>query len=139
MKACQIFKTKSNYKIVTMYHTDTGSYKLADPISILPSDSDVETIAKSLFSSLEASKEIINPNESRAKELLQKLGEKSYKSFYSKSKSCMLFLEGGKVVCEPQFYSVRIDALEVDKENIREFELSKGELYIASEIKQIID
>ncbi len=50
MKACQIFKTKNNIKIVTLYSTDTGIYKLNKLVFFLSVDEDREMIKKQFFS-----------------------------------------------------------------------------------------
>lgn len=112
MKACQIFKTQKEYKIITMYKTDTGSYKLMEPIFILPNTIEKGKFTISVYDSLNSSKLIKNPESNNSKELLQKLKETSFNKFYQKSKCCMLFVENDKVVIEPQIYSTKFKGLE---------------------------
>ena len=104
MKACQIFKIKQKIKIVTMYNTDTGSYKLDKPIFTLSIDEDREVLKNAITQSLAASKQIkFVPSDNSA--LLKDLKEKSFLSFYKTSTSCMVFVNDTQVTIKPQVFS----------------------------------
>ena len=128
MKACQIFKIKQKIKIVTMYNTDTGSYKLDKPIFTLSIDEDREVLKNAITQSLAASKQIkFVPSDNSA--LLKDLKEKSFLSFYKTSTSCMVFVNDTQVTIEPQFFSKEIRALETNEEQIvRLFNFTEEEL-----------
>lgn len=81
MKACQIFKIKQKIKIVTIYNTGIGTYKLDKPIFILSIDEDREVLKNVITQSLAASKQIeFIPSDNSA--LLKDLKEKSFLSFF---------------------------------------------------------
>jgi hypothetical protein len=128
MKACQIFKIKQKIKIVTMYNTDTGSYKLDKPIFTLSIDEDREVLKNAITQSLAASKQIkFVPSDNSA--LLKDLKEKSFLSFYKTSTSCMVFVNDTQVTIEPQVFSKEIRALETNEEQIvRLFNFTEEEL-----------
>jgi hypothetical protein len=128
MKACQIFKMKQKIKIVTMYNTDTGSYKLDKPIFTLSIDEDREVLKNAITQSLAASKQIkFVPSDNSA--LLKDLKEKSFLSFYKTSTSCMVFVNDTQVTIEPQVFSKEIRALETNEEQIvRLFTFTEEEL-----------
>ena len=128
MKACQIFKIKQKIKIVTMYNTDTGSYKLDKPIFTLSIDEDREVLKNAITQSLAASKQIkFVPSDNSA--LLKDLKEKSFLSFYKTSTSCMVFVNNTQVTIEPQVFSKEIRALETNEEQIvRLFNFTEEEL-----------
>ena len=107
MKACQIFKIKQKIKIVTMYNTDTGSYKLGKPTFTLSIDEEREVLKNAITQSLAASKQIkLVPSDNSA--LLKDLKEKSFLSFYKTSTSCMVFINDTQVTIEPQVFSKEI-------------------------------
>ncbi len=128
MKACQIFKIKQKIKIVTMYNTDTGTYKLDKPIFILSIDEDREVLKNVITQSLAVSKQIeFIPSDNSA--LLKDLKEKSFLSFYKTSTSCMVFVNDTQVTIEPQVFSKEIRALETNEEQIvRLFNFTEEEL-----------
>lgn len=128
MKACQIFKIKQKIKIVTMYNTDTGSYKLGKPTFTLSIDEEREVLKNAITQSLAASKQIkFVPSDNSA--LLKDLKEKSFLSFYKTSTSCMVFINDTQVTIEPQVFSKEIRALETNEEQIvRLFNFTEEEL-----------
>jgi len=103
MKACQIFKTKHSIKIVTLYSTDTGAYKLNKPVFVLSVNENRDMIKKAIFQAIETSGRVVfKPSDNSI--LLKYLGEKSFISFYKSSTSCMVFVDGANVTIEPQFF-----------------------------------
>lgn len=117
MKACQIFKTKHSIKIVTLYSTDTGTYKLNRPVFILSVNENRDMIKKTIFQAIETSRQVdFKPSDHSI--LLKYLGEKSFISFYKSSTSCMVFVDGANVTIEPQFFSPDIRALETIHERV---------------------
>ena len=117
MKACQIFKTKHSIKVVTLYSTETGVYKLNKPVFVLPINESREMIKKAIFQSIETSRQVdFKPSDNSI--LLKYLGEKSFISFYKSSTSCMVFVDGANVTIEPQSFSADIKALETIHEQI---------------------
>lgn len=117
MKACQIFKTKHSIKIVTLYSTDTGTYKLNRPVFILSVNENRDMIKKTIFQAIETSRQVdFKPSDHSI--LLKYLGEKSFISFYRSSTSCMVFVDGANVTIEPQFFSADIRALETIHERV---------------------
>lgn len=138
MKACQIFKTQKEYKVITMYKTDSGSYKLMDPIYILPHDIEKEKLTLSILACLNSSKLIENPQINNSKELLQKLKETSFNKFYQKSKCCMLFVDDNEVVIEPQKYSTKFRGLETARNEVITLK-SKSENEIVEQILKVLN
>ena len=117
MKACQIFKTKHSIKIVTLYSTDTGAYKLNKPVFILSVNENRDMIKKTIFQAIETSRQVdFKPSDNSI--LLKYLGEKSFISFYRSSTSCMVFVDGANVTIEPQFFSADIRVLETIHEQV---------------------
>ena len=117
MKACQIFKTKHSIKIVTLYSTDTGAYRLNKPVFILSVNENRDMIKKTIFQAIETSRQVdFKPSDNSI--LLKYLGEKSFISFYRSSTSCMVFVDGANVTIEPQFFSADIRALETIHEQV---------------------
>ena len=81
MKACQIFKTKHSIKIITLYSTDTGAYKLNEPVFILSVNENRDMIKKAIFQAIGTSGRVVfKPSDNSV--LLKYLGEKSFISFY---------------------------------------------------------
>ncbi len=93
MKACTVYKTDKEYLIVTTSKTEDWIWVEDEPIfRVLIEDKDNKLI-EAVFEALKSSKvEIPNiPVENiltRQKEILKKMGQKSYTSLYKKSNSC---------------------------------------------------
>ena len=118
MKACNIYRTKKECKIVTMYHTDWGWYISDDPIFFLPLNATKEDIVSAISKAIDASSEIEQPSSNSSKELLVKMKEKSWSSLYKNSKCCDLYIDEHNATLEPQKYSSEYRALETDKDNV---------------------
>ena len=118
MKACDIYRTKKEYKIVTMYHTDWGLYISDDPIFFLPLNATKEDIASAISKAIDASSDIEQPSLNSSKELLVKIKERSWSSLYKNSKCCILYIDKHIATIKPQKCSSKYRALETDKDNV---------------------
>lgn len=118
MKACNIYRTKKEYKIVTMYHTDWGWYISDDPIFFLPLNATKGDIASAISQAIDASSDIEQPSSNSSKELLVKMKERSWSSLYKNSKCCDLYIDKQNATIKPQKYSSKYRGLETDKDNV---------------------
>lgn len=103
-RCCHIYKTNKSYKIVTDHRRAGGAYIAGQPVYILPLDSSIEDIAKSLFESLSKSGKISEKeyfNSGGTKEYLKSIKEKSLKQLYSTSNSCLVALKKNTVEITP--------------------------------------
>jgi len=120
-----------------MYKTDTGSYKLFEPVFFLPIATEKEELYNKIFESLSSSKTIKNPGIDTSKELLKSIKESSFKSLYKNSSSCMIGLKTDEILLiEPQIYSYEIRALIEDENRVEEINLNMG---VDVVIEKIID
>lgn len=141
MKACQIYKTKKFYKIATLYKRETGSYIISNPITILLNDIDTESLCKSIFQSLEASRLISEKEENLFYiNLLKELKEKSYNNLYKNSISCSIYLEKNIIEIEPNRYLGKNEGLEAVPEKIFKMNYVKGEeLKVAKKVNELLN
>jgi len=127
MKACQIYKTKSNYKIVTMYRLESGSYIISHPICILPLDVSHLVFANKLQEALAHSREISETEEELfwlGNTLLKELKEHTYHDFYNNSTSCIISLQEQIYLLEPHKYLGKGKGLVVDEIRVMKMEVS---------------
>ena len=122
MKACKIYKTKKNYKIITLYKTDTGTYISNSPVYILPISSNIEEFGKLIKDSLTASNLIPYPKENFSTQLLKDLKESSFKKLYANSTSCGLFLNKEKLEIITYKCINPEEGLDEDSEKIQYFD-----------------
>lgn len=117
MKSIQIYKTKQDYKIVTLYKRESGSYIISDPIFIIPIDVKLEDLADKLFDSLNASRTLKESEEDEfySGNLLKKIKESSFNKFYATSFSCYVSLENRIINIVPQKYMGKNQGLEIDE------------------------
>ncbi len=88
MQLIHIYKTKSDYKIVTSYRTESWSYINGEPIFIFPISSQIKDLEDKIFESLESSREISESEEEDiwlGNKLLKSLKESSFNKLYSSS------------------------------------------------------
>ena len=124
MKACTIYKSKTDYKIATMYLTDTGTYVLSPPIFSISVKKAEEELGASILTSLASSKLIPYPSDNFSKELLKEIKVSSYKKLYTTMTSCSLFLDGDILTIEPNKCKDPNQGLEVVTEDIVKLSLS---------------
>ena len=125
MKACKIFKTKKNYKIVTLYKADTGTYISNSPVYILPISCNIEEVGKLIRDSLKTSNLIPYPKENFSTQLLKDLKEPSFKKLYANSTSCGLFLDKEKLEIIPYKCINPEEGLDEDSERIQCFDYNE--------------
>lgn len=107
MKACAVYKTKKEYKILTSYQVDIGRHVLRNPIFIIPLDIQLHDFKNKIFECLNTSKSIsydeyysgISP-----KEVLKMMKESSFNGLYKKSTSCMIYLDDNHIKIVPYIY-----------------------------------
>ncbi|ASW73967.1 hypothetical protein IQ37_18430 [Chryseobacterium piperi] len=140
MKACKIYKTKENYKIITLYKTDTGTYVSDTPIFIISISDDTEELGKRVAESLAASKLISYPKENISKKVLKEMKESSFKKLYSNSISCGLFLDKEKLEVIPYKCIDPEKGLDEDSERIQYFDYGKiDEIELGGIISKILN
>lgn len=101
MKACQIYKTNKEYKIITLYKTESWAYISSHPIYILPISTNVDELTNIIFKTLESSRSISEIEEKKmwlGDNLLKAINEVSYNKLYKNSKVCGLFLKEDKIM-----------------------------------------
>lgn len=101
-KACTIYKTSKAYKIVTLYRRSGGAFTEREPVYILPFDSSVDSISKSIFESLSKSSKISEEEYFNTNvDFLKMIKERSLKQLYSTSNSCLISLVKDKIEIAP--------------------------------------
>ena len=139
-KACSIYKTEKNYKIITMY-----SVVLEDePVFVLPLNVGVEKLHNTIFKAINASKFIstkqYNSKRYSTKDYLNMLKEKSLNNLYKKSTHCCIYLKNSVLEICPSKYSERYKCFEPDSERNLKIEYSKeNELKITNEVVKILN
>ena len=125
-KGCDIHKTDKEYKIITMYKTDSGLYHLDEPVFFLPISSSKEELLYAIQKSISVSKLIKDPP-SNLKDFLRIVKERSLTRFYKSSVCCSLYIEGDDATIEPRIYLGRGLVPDSDRriilKNFREEEL----------------
>lgn len=107
MKAIQVYLSKNNYKILTMYRLESWSYLLSEPIFILPENINKKILTEKIFYALDSSREISQSEENNyrlGKDLLRKLKETSFDKLYNTSVSCSVFLNNNILTVTPHIY-----------------------------------
>lgn len=98
MGACNIFKTKNQYKIITESETEDGFLLGGDPVFVI-SENDVAKLKAAVFESLRSSRRNV-PTPKRdqysvfEKYIMSKVKEKSYTALYKESTRASLRLDG---------------------------------------------
>lgn len=142
MKVCQIYKTKSEYKIVTMYRLESWSYISSKPIVLLPSETTIEQLSKEIFFCLKSSRELSEAEENEfwlGEKLLSELKEKSFNSFYNKSTSCNLSLENNILEISPQEYLGKNKGLSTIENEVEKVEYNPNvEIEVTNQIVKIL-
>lgn len=146
MKACDIFKTKEVYKIITQSETDTGLLVSDEPVIILPVDVDIETLKNKITHSLTMSRSSMKACENKEdaikwqKEQLKLLKEKSFLNLYKNSTNCGIRLDNGILKIYPSKFSEKYKGMVTVKEDIVEFRYSKDkELEVTKKIIELLD
>jgi hypothetical protein len=126
MKAAQIYLTKKNFKIVTMYKLDSGSYILSQPIFILDKTVEYEELSKYISLALDNSKELSEKEEDKyrigSKLLLKSLKETTFNKFYETSVSCGIYVENNNVTIEPYEFKGKDQGLVEDEKRVMKLE-----------------
>ncbi len=141
MKLIQIYKTESEYKIMTMYRAESGLYSADTPIYIVPVASDLNFISEKIFSALNESKSIPDEKEPpRGKELLKLIKEGSFLNLYKKSTSCMLSIDGDSFLIEPQICAGGDpkNGLEVAEDKVVRIPINVNKLEVTKKIADLL-
>ena len=134
-KGLMIYKTLKNYKIVTLYKRQSGSYIISYPVTILPKDIDIDTLCESITESLRKSRSISEKEEELFDiNLLKELKEKSYDNLYKNSKSCIVYITNQEISIEPNIYRVPRNGLITDKEKVVKLSPFESNLIDVSQI-----
>lgn len=116
---CSIYKTKTQYKIITIYSTDVGIYVANTPVFILEITTDMEKINEAIWTCLNASKKM-NYKEYQRESInyLKLLKEPSLKKLYNNSKNCKLYIQDKKANIVPYKKSSDKGLEEVEKDTV---------------------
>lgn len=118
MKSIEIFKTNKEFKIITLYMLQSGSYIASNPIFIFPADVEVKDLSNSISEALKESR-ILNESEEDkfwlGNGLLKKIKESSFNKFYATSSSCYISLVNGIISIIPQKYMGKDQGLEMQE------------------------
>lgn len=143
MKAVQIFLTKREYKITTMYRLELGSYILSEPVLIVSNKCSNEELTKSIHEALNLSKQLFGKEEDKyrigSKELLKRLKESSFNKLYQNSSSCSVFIEESKIIIEPYEYQGKNQGLEVDEARILKLDINTSPLVLIEVIVDLLN
>lgn len=143
MKACEVFKTKKEYKIVTGYQVDVGRYVMRPPVSVFPIDINIKEFKDFIFQSLNDSKPIsydeyysgISP-----RDVLKQMKESSFPGLYKKSTSCMVYLDNEKIKIVPYRYNGPESGLNEVANDIKIIDFkTTDEIQITIEIEKILN
>ncbi len=107
MKACNIFKTESEYKIVTQSMTEDGFLLSVLPAFVIGVDCSNDELRELIVKSLNSSQaNIKTPKRDDypilQKQVLQAINEKSYSALYKKTNSCDIRLENNTLSIFPE-------------------------------------
>lgn len=134
MKIIEVFKTDKQFKVVTLYQLESGSYISSLPISILDINCPKEELLDQIKNSLNSSRNISSKEETKlwlGNELLKHLKVPSFKKLYTTSSSCNVVLNEKEIKLTPLAYDTKIKALvetdstisfdEIDFERVSEY------------------
>lgn len=141
MKAVHIYLTKKNYKVVTMYRLESGSYISSNPIFILPFDIDKEELSSKIFLALKTSRHLSEKEEDEywlGNKLLKTLKESSFNKLYENSKSCAVYWEKTRIVIKPYEYQGNNQGLAVNKEKILELNHNTSPIELTEVITNLL-
>lgn len=142
MKSCQVFKTKKNYKITTMYRLESWSYIESKPIYIFPLETSIEELSKAIFESLESSREISELEENDfwlGNQLLKELKESSYNSLYKNSYGCIVSIKNNDFVIEPQKYMGKDEGLAVDENKVLNLGVNLDKKHLTKKVIDVLN
>ncbi|MDM1045913.1 CdiI family contact-dependent growth inhibition immunity protein [Myroides sp. 1354] len=143
-KSIQVYKTKNQYKIITMYRTEAWSYIAGEPLYLLPLDISIQEFLKVILEGLNHSRSILELEVDKIwnnnKQLLKKIEAKSYDDLYKNSRSCDIYIEDKEITIKPNIYLDSKKGLQTDVESIVKIEfLEEKYLEIAKEIIKILN
>lgn len=138
-KRCAIYKTKKEYKIVTVYQRESWILHDKDPVFIIPITSSNEKLGECIFSSLNSSGTIKDSELISSKELLKLIKESSFKSLYKNSTSCMISLDKERIELIP-YKEAKDRGLDEVKEDKKTIDYSKeNESFIVATIIEMLN
>lgn len=139
-RTCHVYKTSKAYKIVTMHRRSGGALTAAEPVYILPLDSSIEDISKSIFESLSKSGKISEEEyfKTGTDSFLKILKERSLKQLYNTSNSCHISLVKDKIEIAP-YKKVQRWLEQVDEDKITLNYSKEKELDITQQILKMLD
>ena len=142
MKAVQVYLTKKNYKIMTMYRLESWSYIISEPIYILPKEVEVKELSSKIFDALQSSKQLLESEEEQYrlgnKLFLQTIKESSLNKFYEASKSCGVYKNGNKICIEPYKFDGKDQGISVIKDRILELDSTTESIEVTKIIIDIL-
>lgn len=124
MKIIEIFKTKKEYKIITLYKLESGSYISSLPISILEIESSIDNLYDEINRLLNHSRKISSKEEQKfwlGSDLLKHLKIASFKKLYTSSSSCNVTFINDEFRVITKIYDTKLKAL-IESDNILTFE-----------------
>ena len=141
MGSVEIYKTSKNYKILTQYKLESGSYISSEPIFILPIDVNKEEMESKLFEALEASRDLSESEEDDfwlGNKLLKKLKESSFDKLYKSSCSCHVSLIDGIFSITPQKYVGKNVGLDILEDRAVKFFYDNNRSEVLEKITQVL-
>jgi len=118
MKSVEVYKTKKDFKILTLYKLESGSYIASEPIFIVSVEAELEDLGEKLFEALNASRTIKESEEDKfwlGNALLKKIKEASFSKLYATSSSCHVSFDNGIISIAPQKYLGKDKGLEIEE------------------------
>ena len=142
MKACVIYKTEKEYKIVTESESNTGLGLEDEPIFILPIGVNIANIKEAIFKSLNSSRKNVRmPKDWKEwqKEQLNKMKEKTFIGLYKKSNSVGVCLENNILTVYPCKYMPKMGLVAVKEDTVKIECSLDNELEITKKILEILE
>ena len=143
MKSIEVYRTKNNYKILTMYRLESWSYISSKPIFILSLDVNIEEFTNRFFEALNSSRELLESEEDKywlGNQLLKEVKESSFNKFYELSTSCRVSIEEDLVVVAPRKYVGKNKGLFTDENNALKLSYNgENQVEIVAEVLKLLE
>lgn len=143
MNSIEVYRTKKNYKILTQYQLESGSFISSEPIHLLPLDIDKKEIAGKIFEALNSSRILSEREEDDfwlGNKLLKKIKETSFNKFYQLSTSCRVSKREDLVIIAPRKYLGKDKGLFTEEEQALQVRYDgKNKEAIVTEIIKILE
>jgi hypothetical protein len=143
VKACEIYRTRKHYKIVTLYQLEAGRFTSNKPVFVIDVNVNLEDLYKYILESLSESK-IVSYDEYYKKtishkELLKEIKESSYKKLYENSTSCIIHFDNDMIEIIPYQIDVKGGLKPVSSDTVKLPYSQKNQIEIVQAIVKVLE